>query len=166
MPGDNRMPDFGDLPTHKPLFKVPGLRGIITIFAIVVCGLLILLGLGRYVYSGLGIEVTKPAFDGSQLTGKFNVYPKLFGFNSNGTGGACLIANIALLVSDADATAKGISPWGLHNGFTVQPVAVQGCQTRPSKVGGILRRRPEPPRILLVKRIKATSSLPAFRAGF
>lgn len=114
MPGDGPRGDWQ--PPKPPGPKGPdrfsfGKKLIITI--VVFCGLVFiiivlpftgvtkpLLPLGNLY--GLDISLSEPKLSGINPSGTFRLYRKPFGFDSDGTGGACMIADIAGLVRADD----------------------------------------------------------------
>lgn len=109
MPGGPEMPAFEqELPQRSKFPRLRGPGGIV-ITLIVVAGLaLVTVGLGRFVWGGLRMEVGEPYADGSQLKAKFSLHAELFGYPSDGFGGACMVGDIAPLMTDAAADSLGI----------------------------------------------------------
>ena len=109
MPGGPEMPAF-DQEFLKPKYRF-GLPGRAKIIVILVGGLLFTVGLGVSVFwRGLWMTLSEPTLDadGKQIRATFRLENSVFGYRGNGMGGACLIADIAGLVTPEVATEKGI----------------------------------------------------------
>ncbi|HEX6073167.1 MAG TPA: hypothetical protein VFY95_09195 [Sphingomicrobium sp.] len=115
MPGDGMRGGFEppQPPVPEGLDRFP-LRKKLTFTIVVFCGLVFvvlavpLTGITkpwkpvRDLY-GLDMSLSKPTLSGTNPSGTFKLKYRLFGFDSDASGGACLIADIADLVPAGDA---------------------------------------------------------------
>ncbi len=109
MPGDGMRGDFE--PLEPPVPK--GLDGFLfrkrLIFTIVgFCGLVFVILAVPFTsiaqpLKGLDMWLSKPRLSGTNPSGTFRLQSRVGGFDSDGTGGVCLIADIARLVPAGDA---------------------------------------------------------------
>jgi hypothetical protein len=91
-----------------PDIAKPG-SSFLVILISVLFGALAIVFLAWYPWGGLGMTVTEPKLvNGLVNDGTFRLHHRLFGFQSKGVGGACLIGDFAKLISNPNATAKGV----------------------------------------------------------
>lgn len=109
MPGDGMRGDFE--PLEPPIPKGPDgfpLRKKLIFTIVVFCGLVFVIlavpfmGIAKPL-KGLDMWLSKPRLSGTNLSGTFKLQYRRGGFDSDATGGVCLIADIAALVPAGDA---------------------------------------------------------------
>jgi len=112
MPGGPEMPAFEpELP--QPKYKIPLFGGRKTINVLVIGGLIVIIvfWFWHYIFwRGLEMTLSQPILNanGTQIDGTFRIDEANYGYLGNGTGGACLVADISQLVTKQVATQKGV----------------------------------------------------------
>lgn len=86
---------------------------------------------------GLDVSVTPPTLNGGVISGAFKLYPKLFGMQSNGTGGACLITDVSSLVTPSKASDIGIHKGNCTSDAQCEPNCATDpiCSNNPAATG-------------------------------
>lgn len=128
MPGpvDMPIPDIPGNPLDRPPINPRWPKIVVIVLA---CGLLLWLSRERIwgprPEMGLRLTLNGPtlASDGKQVEGSFRFDLQPWGFKSDGVGGACLVADIAGLVSDEVVTSKGLNRGSCSTDDECNPMA-------------------------------------------
>jgi hypothetical protein len=100
------------------------------ILAILSVGVLFVVSL-QYLWAGLDMSLYKPTRNGTNPVGEFRLEHRLFGFDSEGRGGACLIADIAALLPDGNDHKKAGE---IHEGPCTAPAQCNPLHKEPSEL--------------------------------